>query len=81
MSQKRSSLNVWLVLGLFGGMLVCLCTIATIGGAAMLLLRSTPTPTAAVIMPTESPPIEIRDMEMLRELCLLYTSPSPRDRS
>jgi hypothetical protein len=34
----------------------------------MLLFRTTPTPTVAVILPTESPPIEIRDIEMLREL-------------
>jgi hypothetical protein len=68
MDQKSSSTMAWIFGGVFAGMLGCLCTIATIAGAGMILLRATPTPTVYVIPPTEPPPVNERDIEMLQEL-------------
>jgi immune inhibitor A len=68
MSDKSNSWIQWLVVGIFASMIVCLCSILSIGGTAMLLLRSTATPALPVFNPTEAPPIEAKDLEMRETL-------------
>jgi hypothetical protein len=70
MSEKTGSWIQWLVVGIFASMIVCLCTIISIGGTAMWLLRPTSTPagasinpTVTVLVPTDVPPIEAKDIE------------------